>query len=148
MIRLATLPDATAIIKIGLLFHKEGKLSESIPVDIDSYSMFVRKVIRAPDSDIVVLDLDGIRGAAVLLTQKCFFNKSYTMGLEQFFWIYPEHRGPHGRALLKGIEDRARELGCFTLNMATLDSLKPEATSNFYKRNGYTALERYFIKRL
>lgn len=148
MIRLATLDDANEIIKIGIQFHKESGLEPLIPLDISWYSISVRKMIRAPDADIVVLDLGGIKGAAALVTQRCFFNKDHIMGVEQFFWIYPEYRGRHGKALMEGLEQRAKIIGCSTITMVTLQALKPEATGRFYVKNGYTPLEHAYVKSL
>ena len=146
MIRLATLEDASAIIKIGVEFHKESKFEGTLDLNIGYFSNTVRRIIRAPDANIVVLDLDGIKGAAALVTQKCFFNQNYRMGFEQFFWIYPEYRGVHGKSLLKGIEEAAINLGCYSLTMVCLASLKPEATGRFYERLDYKKLEHHYIK--
>lgn len=61
------------------------------------------------------------------------------------WWVEPEHRKTGiGKDLLDAFEFWAKEVGCDSVVMVSLD----DALGKFYERNGYVLTERSYIKDL
>lgn len=91
----------------------------------------------------------GPVGVAGAMAYRCWFDDEHLTAQELFWWVEPSYRGGSiGADLYRGLEDWARELGCQTMEMSALDTLKPGALSVFYRRKGYGAKERIYCKRL
>ena len=66
---------------------------------------------------------------------------------ETWFWVEPEYRGRGAdRLLIKELENRAT--GLFSVNLMAIENDYIDKTDRYYKRKGYVATERTYIKRL
>jgi GNAT superfamily N-acetyltransferase len=148
-IRRAEIQDVTKLVRLGEMFHTEAEAAAYIPLDQESLAQSFRMQIRASNASILVITKhDEIVGAAGLGMARNFFNKNVLVGIEQFFWVTPEHRGGLGLKLIRGLEAEARELKCTHLIMISLEAVKPLATGRFYERLGYKCLEHSYIRKL
>jgi GNAT superfamily N-acetyltransferase len=77
-----------------------------------------------------------------------YFNHKHVSGEEFFWWVSEDAPSRVGLKLLMAIEDKARELGCSTWQMKSLERLNGERMEQLYTRRGYRASERLFIKEL
>lgn len=121
---------------------------KSIPYDVASmcrtfHDMHTQGLLLvAYDDAKVVGGIGGVCGPA-------FFNDSYIVGSERFWWLDPAYRASRaGLLLLRGIEDAARARGCHYWSMLALEHSDPERAEFIYVRMGYERAERMYTKRL
>lgn len=90
---------------------------------------------------VLVLDLDGIKGALVALLQPLPFSDAVA-AREVAFWIEPEHRGRWGRRMIEQYEAWAASKGVALVGLACLD----ERTESAFGRLGYASCETMMTK--
>ena len=66
---------------------------------------------------------------------------------EFFWWTEPSHRG-RGLALYKALQAWAREQQCVELRMGQLTDVLAGKLSRFFQREGFTAIEVLYSKRM
>jgi hypothetical protein len=93
-----------------------------------------------------ILLTDGEQCAAGALVYPAFFNASYTLASEFFWWVDPDARGRLGIDLLNALEAAAEQAGAHSLTMMTLEAVNPERTGRLYQRRGYRPQEHHYIK--
>lgn len=105
--------------------------------------MLAQEMLFVAEEDMVVVGtLGGVVGPM-------FMNAGKLQGSEVFFWVDPEHRGSGaGRGLIRAAEHAAKIRGAVYWNMVTLEGVGTEAVASMYLRDGYTATERAFTKKL
>ena len=97
----------------------------------------------------IVLVDDQRRAMAAAGLFPAFMDSRSLMAQELFWWVSPEHRGS-GVAieLLEAIESAAKRMGAKALLMLCIDHLDGERVAEIYKRRGYRAAERMFMRKL
>lgn len=139
MIRPATLDDMSALLDMAHRFAEEAQL----PAPICPASMGATFCNLIENG---VLLTDGKHCAAGALIYPAFFNASYTLASEFFWWVEREARGSLGPMLLTALEEECRDRGAHSLTMMTLETVRPVAVGRLYERRGYRPQEHHYIK--
>jgi len=148
MIRPATPDDALEMARLGVLFHEQADCSE-IPYIVEDAAAAVIQFMQLPNFMCFVAEEDGvIVGMIAGVLSPVYFNHSHVSGEELFWWVSKDAPPLVGLKLLAAIEDKARELGCSTWQMKSLERLNGDRMEQLYTRRGYRASERLFIKEL
>lgn len=142
MIRLATKKDFSKILDFSEEFWKHTMFRES----------FDRKqacgmVKAAYDQGLLaVVDIGGeVVGFCAGIKSPLMASTEAWMGTELAWWVSPSHRGGrNGIALLKFMEDLAREHGIKYWNQISMESSMP--VGEIYERMGYTKSETVYTK--
>ena len=97
----------------------------------------------------IVLVDDQHRAMAAAGLFPAFMDSQTLMAQELFWWVSPEHRGT-GVAieLLEAMENAAKQLGARAMLMLCIDRLDGNKVAGIYKRRGYRAAERLFMRKL
>lgn len=139
MIRHAVPSDKPALIGLAAHFHAAAPQLAALPF---SPLAAVRTAHAAMQGGLVlVLDLDGIKGALVALLQPLPFSDAVA-AREVAFWIEPEHRGRWGRRMIEQYEAWAASKGVALVGLACLD----ERTESAFGRLGYASCETMMTK--
>lgn len=145
MIRLARLEDCAEIARLGAIFHAEAAWGDVVEYKAEDCQRALALLIEHGIL-LVAEEGDRIVGMAGGMVFPFYFNNSHLTGNEMFFWVSPERRGGLGVRLLHALEDAAKSKGCKSFSMNLMETVNPEATLRFYRRNGYRPLERTVVK--
>lgn len=148
MIRKAISEDFQSVLPLAHRFFDATKYGDMIAFDDESFRNTYEQLLTG--GVVLLAEVGGIVvGAAGALAYPFYFNANHKTGQEVFWWVNEEARGASvGGRLFKALEAWAKEEGCQTFSMITLDSLNPEEVSAMYLRAGYRGSERSFIKEL
>lgn len=150
MIREATKSDAEKVAHLGGLFYEEAGLMERFGGFDPSTVIHLVEQSQGNGSLIALLAEESGEavGIAMAVLYPFPFNNAVKVGQELFWWVRPEHRKQsHGRDLMEGLEDWARNQGAQAFTMINLHGLDHEAVAKIYKKSGYSPLEHTFTKR-
>lgn len=68
--------------------------------------------------------------------------------MQEIVWyVYPQHRSK-GNMLLRKFEENAKEIGCDSVIISSMDNEHHDRYDRLYKRYGYRMLEVQYIKEL
>lgn len=149
MIRHANHRDVPAMVEMGRQFHCDAGWGDITEFSNEDCAATLAKMVGLDDAILLVVEREGnLIGMAGGLASPIYFNHAHKTGQELFFWMEPGSRNGDGRQLLEALEEEAREIGCQSWVMISLDRIRPEATGLLYKRRGYRASEHSWIKRL
>jgi len=75
------------------------------------------------------------------------YNPTKLVGSELFWYIEPNHRHRHkvGIKLKQLAEQYARDVGCYFMNMSTLNDTS-DGIKRHYLKNGYTKIQEQYLK--
>lgn len=136
MIRAATLDDIPRLLEMGSRFAKLANLSEHVGYDPDSMAETFKALIDGGHP--VFISETGAIGA----TQSPHpFNHRHITAQELFWWS----EGGGGTRLLKAMIEHC-ERHCHSLQMITLEAVRPDAVGKLYERMGFRPLERSYVK--
>lgn len=148
MIRLATLKDIPALLRLGKKFHESAELSNLLDYDTESVSASISNMIEG-DAGAVIVSTDGskITGMIGLISFPSYMNFSTKLAQELFWWVEPEYRKTGvGVDLIKAAETWAELMEVSHIIMMSLESSNPEQVNNLYTKLGYTKKENTFYK--
>jgi GNAT superfamily N-acetyltransferase len=149
LIRPAEIKEVGKLVKMGIQFHSASEMDEFYPLDENHLAANLRRMIRAPNSRVLVLDLDGsLHGVVGFVVVPNYFSPRARTAHEQFYWINPDKRGQYGKQLLIEMEEEAAAMGCTHSTMVSLEALDPDRVGKLYRGMGYQPLEHVHIKRL
>jgi GNAT superfamily N-acetyltransferase len=97
---------------------------------------------------VLVAERDGkLCGMIAMVAFPHYFNASVLAAQEFFWWVDPSARGTSvSIRLLERAEQWARDRGCQTVHMLSLDKLNGENVEKLYRRRGYEPLERTYMR--
>lgn len=146
MIRDATKEDFSAIELHAARFWQETEFDE--PYQSGSALFYMN--IAFDQELLIVAERDGkVIGFAAGCYSPLMGDNSILAGTEMAWWIDPLHRNSRdGIGLLKGLESKAKKVGCKYWNMVSLESSMPQEIQKIYHRMGYLHTESSFMKRL
>jgi GNAT superfamily N-acetyltransferase len=138
MIRPATVDDIPALLELGERFAGESGMSAAIGFDPESVERMLRQLI---ESGILLVCPGGMIGGLVYGHP---FNNACVV-FQEMFWRAEQG---HGLDLLNAAHEHARSLGATHSAMMLAEGMDPERAERLYRRLGYRALDRSFIKEL
>ena len=132
---------------MGREFVGVNGASDILPFrEIDAYHLLAG-LIAGKDGALFVADDDGVLSGMVGASlARCHWNRTKKVATELFWYVAPERRTGVGRALMQALEDWAAGEGVNALGVMALESQRPEAVAEVYRRRGYRPLERVFVK--
>lgn len=136
MIRRATLDDLETCVEHGSNFHAYS-IWKDIPFDREATKQFIGRLIVG---GAVFLSEDGMIGG---MLNPLYFNPSYVMSVELFWWAPKE-----GRELRLAFESWAEEQGVAGHQMGCLADEKAPIVTRLLRRAGYSPVETGFLKRV
>lgn len=144
MIRDATKDDFEDILDMCEEFWRHTAYDE--PFDRDHSSAMVG--VAFEHGLLMVVEIDGrIAGFIAGIKAPLMGSGQALAATELAWWVDPEHRGcGAGFKLMKGIEDRAREMGVKYWNMASMKSSNDRHANSIYERAGYKLTETVYQK--
>ena len=134
----ATHGDIEHIVTLGARMADKAKLATGY--DPDSVRATLAHLIDNPDGILIVSPTGMIGGM-------CYphpFNHKAKIG-QEFFWYSEGNDGPD---LLEMAEARAKECGASHWTMLAQETMRPKVVGRYYERQGYSPLERSYIKEL
>lgn len=145
----ATQDDVAEVARLGRNFYEEAAWADIVEWDDASIRQTLSGLVASDDGIVLVLCREGvIKGMAGGMVYPMYFNHDHRTGQELFWWLSPDQRDGAGKALLDALEQAAGARGAESWSMIALDKLRPEALGALYRRRGYRASERSYIKRL
>ncbi len=151
-IRQATQEDATDLLPLLEEFFLQTKhhIDHGVPWIIEDTSDVLEGLIDNPDVVVLLAEEEGkLLGATAAIKTHLWLAPSSTVGIELFWYVYPEHRkSKAAKQLFNALENWAKEINCDAFTMVALDHLEVERVAKIYKFKGYEPCERSFIKRL
>lgn len=127
----ATHDDLPRMVEWGHEFFKVSGLVG--PFDPTIFARTLKMLIEHEDGILLVSE----KGMAAAMVYPSFYSDHLT-GQEMFWW--GDYR------LMKGLEDRARELGAKSFTVASLERLKPGSVERVYLRKGYRPIEHMYVR--
>jgi hypothetical protein len=67
------------------------------------------------------------------------------VAIETFWFALPQYKGAGGR-LFRAFEEAAKRIGCGRTAMIHLIDSYPDSLEGYYLKNGYTLVEKHYIK--
>lgn len=144
--------DVEEIVALGIEFFDQSPyaaVTEYAPEDVWAT---LNGLIESPAGILLVAygpqRAAQVIGFAAAVVNPLYFNASYRVATELFWWVQPEYRAGTGRRLLEHLEQRAAGLGAHAMQMMALETVRPEAVARTLQRSGYRPVERSFVKEL
>ena len=147
MIRAAAIDDVPVICDMAEEFWATTRYDD--PFDWESVADMAAHCIQ---SGIMLLLLDdaGVpQGFACAVIGGLLGNRNVQVATEVAYYVYPDSRkGYGGIALIKALEQSAKDKGCKYLNMALMHDAEPEAAQRIYEKHGFTLNESLYTRAL
>lgn len=138
-VRKALIEDIPALVEMGAKFHAMSPhafLGEYDPQGITNLLGF----LATGNTTILLTNGDGLIGG---ILAPVYFAPTKIMAEESFLWA---RKG--GADLLRSFEIEAKTMGAHFVLMSTLENEKSVAMQRVMKRNGYSPVEKRYIKTL
>lgn len=148
MIRPATHSDIPEIARLGEEFHAQAGWSDVFSYSVEDCAVSLEEFMRSGAFICLVADEGAIVGMASGLVCPVYFNRAHLSGEELFWWVSKDAPQMTGIRLLEALEGAARDRGCQSWQMKSVDRLSGDRMAKLYRRRGYRASEHSFIKRL
>lgn len=144
MIREAREADIPALIEMGARFAEACGVKDRMGYDPASAEKMFQMLMSSDDGVLLVLDIDGPRGATGGLLHPCLFNNAHRTGQELFWWVDPDWRG-NGLSLFVALEETVRAKGAQSWMMGSI-GLEDDRLERIYTRSGYAPADKNYIK--
>lgn len=144
-VRMATVADLPRMGEAAKVFYASSHFLREF--ELGRFVSLWGELLRTQPAVVFLHESDGeITGAIGGLVHPNIYGRELIA--EEFFWfIEPQHRGG-GVQLYRRFEAWAREQCAEWIQMAHLRDLMPSKVARFYEREGYTAIETRYEKRL
>ena len=146
MVRVGQFKDIPAIVLMARDFWKHTIYDD--PADPETIQAMASDCIY--NRLMVVLEIKGqICGFACGIKGALLGNSNVAIGTEVAWWVNPDHRaGMNGIALLKKLEELAKDHNIKYWNMAFMESSMPKEIAQIYEKMGYIKAETTYSKEL
>lgn len=146
-IRPATEQDIPALLHIGRAFYQYNHYSRlGVSLDTDSLSTVLQQLM-ASHILLVAVEDGNVVGTVAAYVEPLWWNLETPQATEVFWWLDPPYRNAgNGKQLKDALEAAVRARGVRFLNMIALEASMPEEVEQLYFRNGYTRIERVYLK--
>jgi len=148
VIRHATNQDIPELVEVMRNFYRESGYASRVEYDPISAADTFAALIEDNNGCLIVAEQDGeLVGSIGALAFPLYFNKSYRMAQELFWWLSPKLRGSSiGIRLLRKAEQWAKLNRVENFIMIALDKVNPDKVGSLYKRSGYELSEYLYMK--
>lgn len=141
-VRDATPDDIPAMLEMGRRFVEKAWSRIGVGYCEESCTALLTGLMENENGVLLIApDRTGMIGVMV---HPWPFNHTILTATELFWWS----EGSYGASLRNEAEDRLREKGVPTANMACQHHMRSPALERLYRMNGYTPSEHIFIKAL
>ena len=141
MIRNATAADVPAMVEMAREFIAAS--GSDIVFDADYLGGSFRSMLADGTKLVLVLDLGQVRGMLCAGVSRSPW-EPIGQASELLFWIDPQSRGRHARAMLEAYIDWARGMGCKRASMVGLTALT--STDSLYRKAGFEPTETNYMR--
>ena len=148
MIRPAAPSDIPEIARLGEEFHAQAGWGDVFSYSASDCAESLTEYMESGAFICLVAETDRIVGIASGFVCPVYFNRGHLSGEELFWWVSVDAPQFTGLRLLEALEGAARDRGCLSWQMKSVDRLNGERMSKLYARRGYRPSEHSYIKRL
>ena len=142
--------DLDEYLDMSETFHKNSPIKQQAPFNRQNCADFL--LSNADNKDIVLLSCkenDKLIGITGGLLFPLYFNLDYKVVQELWWWVEEDKRGSDcGKLLYNALESWAKHKQADAFFMIALEDSRVETMAKVYKRKGFKAMERTFIKEL
>lgn len=150
-IRTAQPEDLPALMRMAQDFHAASPAVETVQFCPRSMAETFQSLATGDRSILFVADDEelGVIGMIAGVFYPHYLNAMHIAAQELFWWCDPSARGKGaGLALIKAMEDWAKDIGAKTLYMASTSNPNAEKLAKLYQRRGFSKHDIYFAKRI
>ncbi len=148
-IRKAQEADVPALVAIGHKFQEFNPMKIHGDISDVDLANNLRYLMTQQILLVSATEEGQVVGCAAGIISPAFWNFSIKLGVEQFWWLDPEHRvGGEGKRLRQALERLAKSRGAVAWNMIALTTSEPEKLDKMYKKAGFTPAEIVYTKTL
>ncbi|MHC5307499.1 GNAT family N-acetyltransferase [Bartonella sp. LJL80] len=144
MIRKAVSSDLQDVLRLCREFHT----ASGVPFPFSE--TMAKAIFQAclTNTDLVCLLMENETGVQGILAAQCGLHRFSPVKIaeEIIWWVSSEHRGMSSIKMLERYEEWAKAKGCAFASMIGLGD--DPITTALYRRKGYQAQEKHFLKRL
>tara|TARA_R110000803_G_scaffold166755_1_gene230010 strand:- start:3685 stop:4128 length:444 start_codon:yes stop_codon:yes gene_type:complete len=144
--RLVTEKDIPAVVDMAREFY--ACTVYEIPFDDESVALNIQ---LSMEYDLCfIAESDGEPAGFILGVVSPFLvNRDHFVCAELAWWVLEPFRNSSAAIkLLKSLENGAKEAGCSSLSMMSLENMGPDEVDKIYKKLGYTSAERTHVRKL
>lgn len=149
-IRTANVSDIEAVVGFGVEFFKYAKYDDmDMPLDKESLRDSLKTYFSDPNFIMLLLCDNAVPvGGVSGWVMPWGFNRNIKIGLEYFYFVYPQYRGRNSIKLLKAYESMLLVMGAKKSIMIMVNTDLADGVEKLYNRMGYGIMEKYYIKSL
>lgn len=141
MIRKATKEDIDVLVEMGIKFAEASPYKDYYTKD----KIKAIAEISAKDWVGFVAFIDEDKRGMLVGYDSEFLLGKVRVATEIAWWVNPEDRKTSvGKELLQAFEDWAKDRGCITITMISID----DTLGSYYEKRGYKLTERTYMKEL
>ncbi len=143
MIRHALSADRPHMVRMGEEFLRVSGLPMTFDAGWAAHSL----AVHMSDQERLSLVLDLPAGVSGMLCAGCVMSPLVPkkVATELVFWIDADARGPWAQKMIAAYEDWAKRQGCQFVSLAAIGE---RGADILYRRCGYVAAERHYMKEL
>lgn len=147
-VRCAQPDDLLSCLDLTARFHAASPVSDVAPFDRDGMAVTLREMMANPRAGIWLATQNEVPvGIAGALMYPLYFNPAYEVVQELFWWLNPEARGSGaGEKLFQNVQDWAKDNQASAVFMVALDDDRISKTDKFYRRAGFSPMERTYMR--
>lgn len=144
MIRLATIEDMPELLRMGKsFFDASGYGNVTCFNSLDAENLLITLI----ENECVLTD--GKNGMIGFVVFPLFFNSTYKLSQELFWWVDKnERKGRLGISLLKAAEKKSKEKGADSMIMLSINDLDGNKINRIYEATGYSRQEQSYMRSL
>lgn len=144
IIRRACFADRMRVLLMARAFHAAADLP--FPFSAPHADAIFRASIAQDDRFCIVLDIGGAAHGVLAAQAGDHPFGAFRFASELIWWIEPDHRGRAAPRMIAEYEAWAKARGCLFAELVGLGA--EPATGPLYRRCGYGAAERHYLKLL
>lgn len=147
MIRAACPADMPQLLDMGAAFVVEAGYAETVPFSpLDFHATLC--ILGNANLLLVVEENGEVVGMGAADVAPAVYNRDIRIGREAFWYLKPNHRKGHGKALLAALECAAKAQGATFMDVVAEDGERSDALARIYRAASYKPTERTFRKAL
>ncbi len=148
MIREWTIEDALLSNRLAKFMKVFEGVTKHIKVDVDyTHDKYIEMMKKGIARILVSENEDKSFQGAIGFIISNDLHDGKKVAIETFWFALPQYKGVGGQ-LFRTFEEEAKKSGCKRTAMVHLVDSYPDSLEAYYKKNGYTMVEKHYIKEL